>query len=301
MTNSQKGILFACITAVFWGFLAIFLKIAVQKVEPQTIVWFRFTIAFSVLFAWHLIKKPRDLKILVRPPIWLVIAALALAWNYIGFMQAINYTTPSNAQLIVQLGPVLLAFAGLIFFKETLRRIQIVGFILATIGFFVFYSQQLQQMVGQQNRYNIGVLFAISAAVSWAIYAVMQKKLVNKFSTETLNLFLFGFPVIAYLPFVNFDNFIGLNLAWWILLIFLGLNTLIAYGSLALALKYTQANKVSIILLMNPTITFATMAILTSLQVSWIAGENFTFLTIIGALVILTGAILVIKQAPKTS
>lgn len=299
MNNNHKGILFACTTALLWGFLAIFLKLAVQKVEPQTIVWFRFTTAFSVLFVWHLIKKPSELKILVKPPIWLIIAALGLAWNYIGYMQAVNYTSPSNAQLIAQLGPVLLTIAGLLFFNEKLRRIQLVGFILAAIGFGIFYSQQLQQMLGQKGTYNTGVLFAISAAVSWVAYAVMQKKLVLKYSTDTLNLFLFGFPAIAYLPFVNFSNFSGLSFGWWVLMIFLGLNTLIAYGSLALALKYTQANKVSIILLLNPTITFVTMAILTSMEVSWIQGERFTALSLGGAFTILFGAVLVVKQKSK--
>jgi RarD protein len=299
MNDNHKGILFACITAIFWGFLAILLKIAVQQVEPQTIVWFRFATAFSLLFIWQLIKKPAALKIMVKPPVWLVIAAIGLAWNYFGFMQAVNYTTPSNAQLIIQLGPVLLTFAGLIFFNEKLRRTQIIGFVLASIGFVIFYSQQLQQMMEQKNQYNIGVLFAVSAAVSWVVYAVMQKKLVVKYPTGILNLFLFGLPVIAYLPFVNFNNFSGLSFGWWVLMIFLGLNTLIAYGSLALALKYTQANKVSIILLLNPTITFVTMAILTSIDVSWIQGERFTTLSLIGAFTILFGAVLVVKQTSK--
>ena len=299
MTDNQKGILFACITAFFWGFLAIFLKLAVQKVEPQTIVWFRFTVAFSVLFAWNLVKNPTELKILIRPPLWLVLAAIGLGWNYIGFMQAVNYTTPSNAQLIVQLGPVLLAFAGLIFFKEKLRPAQIIGFIIAAMGFLFFYSQQIKLMIGQEGRYNTGVIFAISAAASWVVYAVMQKKLVMNYSTGTLNLFLFGFPVLAYLPFVNFGNLEGLSFGWWVLMVFLGLNTLIAYGSLSLALKYTQANKVSIILLMNPTITFATMALLTYLQVPWIAGEQFSVYSLLGALTILLGAIMVVKQSGK--
>ncbi|WP_372772202.1 DMT family transporter [Mangrovibacterium sp.] len=300
MTNNHKGILFACLTAFLWGFLAILLKLAVQKVEPQTIVWFRFTVAFGILLVWNLARTPSELKILVRPPLTLVLAALGLGWNYIGFMQAVNYTTPSNAQLIIQLGPVLLAFAGLVFFREKLRRIQIIGFIVASVGFLGFYSEQLSQMMGQKNTYNMGVLFAISAAVSWVIYAIMQKKLVRTYSTGTLNLFLFGLPAIAYFPFANFDNFNGLTFGWWVLLLFLGLNTLIAYGSLSLALKYTQANKVSMILVMNPTITFTTMAILTYLQVSWIDGEHFTMLSIIGALTILSGAVMVVKQAPKT-
>lgn len=300
MTNNQKGILFACITAFFWGFLAIFLKIAVGKVEPQTIVWFRFTLAFSVLFVWHLFKKREGLKILVRPPFPLILAAIGLGWNYFGFLQAVNYTSPSNAQLIAQLGPVLLAFAGVLFFKEKLRKIQVIGFLVATLGFLFFYSQQIKLMIGETGSYNLGVLFAISGAVLWVLYAVMQKKLVSSYSTETLNLFLFGLPAIIYLPTANFHDFSGLSFAWWALLVFLGLNTLIAYGSLALALKYTQANKVSIILLLNPTITVTTMAVLTQLEVSFIAGEHFSIYSLIGALTILTGAILVVKQSKKT-
>lgn len=298
MTNNQKGILFACITAFFWGFLAIFLKIAVGKVEPQTIVWFRFTLAFAVLLVWHLFKKREGLKILVRPPLPLVFASVGIGWNYFAFLQAVNYTSPSNAQLIAQLGPVLLAFAGVVFFKEKLRKVQIIGFLVATLGFFFFYSQQIKLMLGETSNYNLGVLFAISGAVLWVLYAVMQKKLVSSYSTETLNLFLFGLPALIYLPTANFENFNGLSFGWWALLVFLGINTLIAYGSLALALKYTQANKVSIILLLNPTITVITMAILTQLEVSFIAGEQFSIYSLIGALTILTGAILVVKQ-PK--
>ena len=46
--------------------------------------------------------------------------------------------------------------------------------------------------------------------------------------------------------------------------------TLIAYGTLAEAFKYVQANKVSIIITLNPIITFGTIAILAALQVDWV-------------------------------
>ena len=83
MTSNRKGILFACLTAFFWGFLAIALKVSVQKVEPQTIVWFRFVVAFSVLSIWQLYHNPQSLRILVRPPLLLIFAAIALSWNYL--------------------------------------------------------------------------------------------------------------------------------------------------------------------------------------------------------------------------
>ncbi len=296
MTNNQKGIIYACITAFFWGFLAIVLKVAVQKVEPQTIVWFRFVVAFLFLASWQLSRNAQSLKILLRPPKILVIAAIALSWNYLGFMLGIHYTSPSNAQLFIQTGPILLALAGILFFKEQVRLQQAIGFSLAVIGFGLFYSQQIKLMIGQENQYNLGMLLTISGATAWSVYAILQKKLVQTHAPGVLNLFLFGFPALVYLPFVDFSTLAQLDWVWWALLIFLGLNTLIAYSSLAMALKYTEANKVSIIILLNPMITFITMGILTEIDVSWIDGERFSVHSLIGAAVVLAGAVLVVKK-----
>ncbi|HLN73541.1 MAG TPA: hypothetical protein VK205_09620, partial [Prolixibacteraceae bacterium] len=64
--------------------------------------------------------------------------------------------------------------------------------------------------------------------------------------------------------------------------------------------KYLEAGKVSIIIILNPIITFILMGILTFLSVDWIAGEHFSVLSITGALIALGGAILVIrKKKPK--
>ena len=80
---------------------------------------------------------------------------------------------------------------------------------------------------------------------------------------------------------------------WWLLLVFLGANTFIAYTCLAQALKYIEANRVSMIIIINPIITFITMAILTEINVSWIEHERFSVLTFFGAILVISGAILV--------
>lgn len=75
---------------------------------------------------------------------------------------------------------------------------------------------------------------------------------------------------------------------------FLGLNTLVAYTTLALSLRYLEAGKASIILIMNPIITFLLMALLTALEVTWIAPEQLTLLSLLGALIVVGGAMMVI-------
>lgn len=299
MQNHTKGIIYASITAFFWGFLAVALKIAVREVEPVTIVWFRFVFAFIILASWQAFKKPSSFKILAKPPLLLILAALGLTWNYMGYMLGIQYTTPSNAQLFIQTGPILLAVAGFVFFKEKIKRNQIIGFAIAILGLSFFYSDQLSAFFDNRAQYKIGVAFTLTGAIAWATYAISQKQLVSKYSVESLNLFLFGLPAIIYIPFVNFAPLFNLSWTWWLLLLFLGANTFIAYTCLAQALKYTEANKVSVIIIVNPIITFVTMGILTELNVSWIAHERFSMITILGASLVLTGAFFVSKKSKK--
>lgn len=296
MQEQTKGIIYACVTAFFWGFLAIALKVAVQKVDPVTIVWFRFFIAFIILLGWQLYRQPSSLKILIKPPLLLVLAAISLSWNYLGFMLGINYTTPSNAQLFIQFGPLTLALAGFLIFKEKLSRRQMIGFFVALAGFAFFYRDQLLAFFDGKEQYNLGVFFTLSGALAWAAYATMQKKLVTVHPGQTLNLFLFGFPSVIYLPFINPAPVLQLHWTWWLLILFLGANTFIAYSSLAQALKYIEANKVSVIIFLNPIITFITMGILTSLEVSWISHERFSLATIFGAALVISGAFLIVKK-----
>ena len=299
MQNQTKGIIYAVITAFFWGFLAIALKVAVRKVDPVTIVWFRFVVAFIILSLWLSYKNRSSFKLLIKPPVLLVVAALALSWNYLGYMFGIQYTTPSNAQLFIQTGPMLLAIAGFVLFKESIVSRQIIGFLFAVVGFSLFYRDQLHAFFDQQGTYTTGILLTISGAFAWAIYAILQKKLVVRYSVDSLNLFLFALPAIIYFPFVKLTPLFELDWSWWLLLVFLGLNTFIAYTSIANALKYLEANKVSIIIILNPMITFIAMGLLTKMNVSWIQHERFSLITIAGAALVFSGAILVVGIRKK--
>jgi len=299
MQNHTKGIIYASVTAFFWGFLAIALKIAVREVDPVTIVWFRFIIAFLLLAIWQVYTNPSSFTILVKPPGILIIAALGLTWNYMSFMLGVQYTTPSNAQLFIQTGPLLLAIAGFVLFKEKIKRKQIVGFTLAIVGFGFFYRDQLSAFFDTQEKYKLGVLLVLTSAIAWATYAILQKKLVVKYSSESLNLILFGLPAILYIPFVKFEPLTQLHWSWWLLLLYLGANTFIAYTCLAKALKYTEANKISIIIMLNPMITFITMGILTEVNVSWVAHERFSIITVLGAGLVFTGASLVARKTKQ--
>lgn len=299
MQTRTKGILFASIAALMWGVLAIALKVTLNFLPAETIAWFRFIIAFFVLALYSLIFNAESLKILVKPPLLSLAAALFLGLNYFGFIYGLSFTSPGNAQIFIQTGPLMLTVIGIILFKERIKIRQIIGFFIVTVGFGLFYSEQIRTTVGSLPGFNMGITWIIIGGISWAIFASLQKILVRSYKAGPLNLIIFGVNAILFLPLVDFSPFTELNPWQWILTSFLGLNTLIAYGSLALALKYIDANKISVIATLNPIITFGVLILLEYLAVSWIQPEEFSRLALIGASTVIAGAVLVIYSRRK--
>ena len=299
-TDNRKGILYAVFTASLWGFMAIVLKVITYELSPITVVWFRFILAFLVLGIWTLIFRRNDFRIFLRPPALLLLAALFLALNYTGFIAGIKYVSPSASQIFIQIAPVSFALSGIIIFREHVNWKHIVGFILVLAGIGLFYSEQLRELVSGGDNFTLGMMLVLGGGLSWAAFATCQKALLQKIAPNQLNLFIYGACALALAPFVKFSQLSGLSAVNWYILAYLGLNTVLAYGSLAIAIKNTEATRVSVIITLNPIITFVTMAILSRMQVSWIEPESFSLLSILGALSVLGGAIVVISAGWKT-
>jgi len=298
LSENYKGILYSIVAALMWSVLAIALKVSLNILSPGTIVCARFIIAFLILAVFLLIKRPQAFSIFRKPPLKLVIASLCLACNYFGFMKGIQYTTPSNAQVFIQLGPVLFAVIGIYMFKEKINWKHIVGFTVLLGGLGLFFREQLLAL-GNQGSYSLGIIWVTGAAVAWAFYAVLQKDLAKNSSVNQLNLFIYGLCSIIFLPIVNYNNLVGLSFGMWMMVLFLGLNTLVAYGSIAMAFRYLDSSKVSVIATMNPVVTFILMFFLGKMNVSWIAPEHFSAVSILGTVLALGGAVFVILFTRK--
>ncbi|MCT4588698.1 MAG: DMT family transporter [Carboxylicivirga sp.] len=291
----MKGILLAATTAFLWGILAIALKVALNYFDSYTIVWSRFFIATLVLIAYYTFKQPQILRIYRKPPLMMIAGAVLLAGNYIGYMQGIHYAGPAATQVIIQTGPVMLGIVGFAVFKEKITATRAIGFVIATIGFVVFYYNQINELIAQKQALNSGVLWTLGAAVSWAGYAFFNKKLVHKYHPQQINLIIFGLPIILFLPTVDFSLFTQSYDWWvWLLLLALGLNTVAAYGTLSAAFKYTEANKISIVIIMNPVITFIVLELLMALKLNWFPINKVSPMAYAGAALVIFGTILAI-------
>lgn len=270
------------------------MKVSLNELAPLIVVWFRFCIAFALLFAYFLARDRKKLAIIKKPPLLLIIAAVCLTINYMGFANGINLTSPGSAQIFIQMGSISLAVVGVVVYKEKLSARQMLGFIVAGIGLAFFYRDQLKNLLGSEDIFKTGVYWLILGGLAWTGYAALQKKLVQKYHAQQLNLIIYGLPILILFPFVDFSLFKDLSLGLWLLLIFLGLNTIVAYGCLAEAFKYTEANKISVIITLNPIITLFAMWVLGNMEIEWIDPEVITIYGLIGAALVIFGVIMVI-------
>jgi len=296
MSNHSKGLMMISITAALWGILAIVLKYALQRFSGNTIIWFRFTFSFVFLTGYYMIHRPQFFEILIKPPILGILAGFALAGNYLGFTNGVAMTSPSNAQILIQISPLIVAVVGVIYFKESLTLLQKSGFGIASAGFVLFYWDQLHHLMISSQQYTRGNLWLIFAAIAWACFAVCQKLMVRIWTPQQTNLLIYLVAALIFSPLAAFHEFQGLAFSDWLTLIFLGANTLIAYGTLGEALKLLPANQVSAIIVLNPLITMIVVGVLSVQKLPWLSSESTTLIGYAGALFLLAGVGLVVKK-----
>ena len=297
LSSRQKGLIAAIITATCWSTLALFLKYALIYSDSQTIVWYRMLVAFLFLMGWLVFKgKVKQLSVLKTKPGLLLVAALCLAFNYLGFVQGVHYTSPANAQIFIQLGPFLLALSGLIFFGEKLSQKQILGALVCIFGFSLFFWDQITIKNKDPQRFLLGLTWIIAAALTWATFAGLQKKLLSLWKSSQINIYIYMTVTLVYLPWINWSSLGEMSLGMHLFFIFLGLNTLIAYGCLSIALKYLPATQVSPIITMNPLFTLIFINIMDQLNWTFIPPDPITPLGYVGAVGAVIGVILVLSK-----
>jgi drug/metabolite transporter (DMT)-like permease len=300
--NWRLGLGLSLITVILWGLLPIALAIVLKKLDIYTINWFRFATAFILLGGY--LAQQRNLPKLSQlqaVPIYLfAIAILGLTGNYIFFVMGLKATSPSHAEVLIQLAGVFLSLGGLVIFKERYTRYQWLGVGILLAGFIGFFYEQLKMMATQSDRYISGSSILIIAGVSWAIYALIQKQLLTKLESAHIMWVMYAVCMLIFGTMAKPQTLIQLNSIELIALIFCGLNTVIAYGAFAESLQHWEASRVSAILALAPIFTIVSMEITADVAPNLVAPEHITTLGLLGAILVVTGSMSISLGKRKT-
>lgn len=289
----RLGLMLALTTMACWATLPVALKFTLTAVDVYTLTWFRFLVAFAGVGAWLAWRggfAPLRGLGAARGAL-LLLAATMLIGNYVFYLAGLDLTTPANAQLLIQLAPLLMAVGGILVFRERFGPGQWLGLGLVCVGLWLFFRDQLALQGGGPD-YVRGALTIVLAAVVWAIYALAQKQLLNALSSPLILWVVYALASVVLLPFSQPARLLELDLLHWLALGYCALNTLVAYGAFAEALAHWEASRVSMVLALTPLFTLLCVEVVHALAPGAVRPEQVGAIGFVGAGLVVAGSAL---------
>lgn len=301
-TRWRLGLMLALLTCMFWATLPVALKVSLEVLDPLTLTWFRFVCAFALTLAWLALRG--QLGIFARLSrstwAWLGLAAAGLIGNYVLYLLGLKFTTPANAQLLIQSAPLLLALGSIYFFGERIGAGQVLGFIAIAIGLVVFATEQGQS--ASASHYGLGAGLIVIAAITWVAYALVQKRLHGVVKPQQLLLVVYAAASLVLWPVAQPSKLLVLDQGHALAVAYCALNTVGAYGAFSEAMANWEASRVSAVLALTPVLTVGFVALMAPLLPGQLNPEQIGVLGWCGALLVLAGSLSasLLKRSERT-
>ncbi len=296
MTGRQKGLLFAFWAAVIYGVTFTVAKDVMKIHIPSfAFVLMRVSGAMSVFWLLSLFLpaekiSPKDFGR------FFVAAFFGIAVNMMSFMSGLSYTTPISASVLMITAPIFVMIFSFIFLKNPINKYKIAGVLLGMTGavFLILYGKTVE---GHGNKPRLGNLLVTLNAVSYAMYLIMAKPILQKYHPVTFAKWLYTFGFLLILPF-SFDDFIQIN--WTqvpidvhIKIIFVVLfATVLTYLFNLTALQKLKPTTMSVFIYLQPLIA--------SIFAIFVGADHLSIVKIIAAILIVSGVYLVNIATKKT-
>lgn len=281
-SNHTMGHLASLLTIIIWGTTFISTKILLVDFQPVEILFFRFVMGLIAL----MLVYPRRLKGTSRQQ-ELTFAAAGLCGICLYYLLeniALTYTMASNVGVIISVAPFFTALLSHLVLKEEKPKANFfVGFVVAMAGIFLISFN------GSKLELNpAGDLLALLAALIWACYSVLTKKISGYgYHTILTTRRIFCYGILFMIPTLFLFDF-KLELArfanpvYLFNIIFLGLGaSALCFVTWNFAVKVLGAVKTSIYIYMVPVITVVTSVVILHEQITALAAVG-TVLTLAG-------------------
>ena len=290
----KLGLALALGTAAIWSTLPIALKILLAKMGAGTVVWTRFIVSSLLLTAVLGLQgrlrsaAPKS----VAAGLLLLAALLSFSGNNLVFLLGLNYITPTAAQVVIQLAPMMLLVGGVLLFREPFGRLQRAGAVLLAVGMLAFFNDRVGELLGNLTSYARGVLLVIAAAALWAAYALSQKQLLVGSGSLAVMWGVYTGGAALLWPLASISEWSALDDVETAVLAYCCLGSVIGYGAFAEALAHWDASRVGAVVAATPLFTAGWAMLGANLAPAYIEPESFNLLGLAGALAVSAGSAL---------
>ncbi len=225
-------------------------------IQPSGFILLRVTGAITLfsLIYFLFVKEKVDKKDIIRLAIC---GIFGVAINQLFFFEGLNITTPINAAIIMTSNPILVLIMSAVILHEKLNLRKGVGIVLGLIGAsaLILNGGSLSTNTG----FTLGNAFVFINAISYGLYLVLVKPLMQIYHPITVMFYVFGFGFLYVFPFgysellaVEWTN-LPPKIMWEVAFVVV-CTTVIAYLLNSSALKQLNPSTVSIYIYTQPVL-----------------------------------------------
>ncbi len=260
-------------------------------VQPFGLVVIR---VFSAAFLFWIIS-PKE-EIIKKDYFKFSLCALfGIALNQMFFIKGLSMTFPLNASVIMTTCPIMVLLTSSIILKEKITLLKTLGIFLGFTGAFLLFTNGGKDFQGANF---LGDIFILLNALSYGIYLVIVKPLMEKYNPLTVIKWIFTFGCFYVFPFgiqdfldiqwIDFNSNNILAIAYIIIF-----TTFLTYLLNGWALKHVSPNIVGYYIYLQP--------ILATIIAIYFRGDPLTLQAILFSSLIFIGVFLVSWNSKKRS
>ncbi|MCC6837994.1 MAG: DMT family transporter, partial [Bacteroidia bacterium] len=184
-----------------------------------------------------------------------LLAVFGVALNQLLFLKGLSLTKPINGAIIMTSNPIIVMIIAAVFLKEKISLQKISGILIGIVGALIMLLYGKDFALGSDTLF--GDMLILINSVSWAMYVVLVKPLMQKYNTFTVVKWVFLFGFLYVLPF-GFNEFNSIQWEtftphiWKDVLFVVLATTFFAYILNTYALRALSPSVVSIYIYLQP-------------------------------------------------
>lgn len=228
-----------------------------------------------------------------------ICGVFGVAVNQLCFFHGLNHSSAINSGIIMTLNPIMVAIMAFFILKESLNSIKIVGIIIGATGA-IFLALQSD---GTDGSTVFGDILLFINALSYAIYLILVKPLMQKYSalTVTTYVFTFGAMYVFLFPHTLMDfsttNFSVIPSDVWMRIAYVVVGvTFFTYLLTMYAMKFVSATVTSTYIYLQPVLVIVFAYLFYYIGLSGDYTKSITVSKIVWMCVIFIGVYLVVRS-----
>ncbi|MDO9152274.1 MAG: EamA family transporter [Paludibacter sp.] len=264
-----------------------------EIIDPYVLTFLRISGGMTIFWVVSVFLKYEEVA--VKDIILYFFAAIfAISANQLPFFAGLSMTSPIDASIVITLLPILSMILAAIFIKEPLTLMKATGVIVGASGALILIINSHSTGLGSGNLF--GNLIVFSAVTSFALYLVLFKSLISRYSPITSMKWMFLFGTIQSFPFCRHalmaTDFSLLNTSAWIIIVYaVVVATFIAYILIAIGQKTLRPTTLSMYNYLQPVVA--------SLVAVYMGIDSFGIEKMLSAVLVFLGVYIVTQSKSR--